>query len=60
MWGQGLRPAAWHPMAGAAPKQDLARYIAMNAAETRGMVDALDDHGDFIARVCGAPEPAGA
>lgn len=63
MWGQGLRPRAHHPMVDAASGEDLQRYIATTAQETRAAVDALGDHGAYVARICGAPaspEAAGA
>ncbi|MGF1456660.1 MAG: tryptophan halogenase family protein, partial [Alphaproteobacteria bacterium] len=53
MWGQGMRPAAHHPMVDAASPDDLARYMAMNLEEVRGQVDALAPHRDYIARICG-------
>lgn len=48
MWGQGLRPAGYHPMIGVVPAADLQRYIEMNDAETRDRVAALGRHDDFI------------
>ncbi|MEM7210443.1 MAG: tryptophan halogenase family protein, partial [Pseudomonadota bacterium] len=52
MWGQGLRPQQHHPMVEAAPKDDLQRYIEMNAREVREQVEALSPHDDYIARIC--------
>ena len=58
MWGQGVRPARYHPMVDAAPQADLQRYIEMNAREVREQVDALSTHDAYIARVCGTIPPA--
>lgn len=51
MLGQGVVPERYHPMVDAASAADLARYIAMNAGETRAQVDGLADHTAYITRL---------
>jgi tryptophan halogenase len=52
MWGQGLRPAGYHPMVDAASSADFERYISMNVKEVHEQVAALADHGAYLARFC--------
>ena len=52
--GQGIAPARHHPMVDAAAPADLARFIERARAEARAQVDALGDHGAFVARMAAA------
>jgi len=58
MWGQGLRPASYHPMVDAASEADLQRYVDTNAREVQTQVAALGRHEDFIARLAKTGKPA--
>ena len=51
MLGQGLRPNQYHPMVNAASRDDIGRYIDMNARETRVQTNALLDHKTYISRI---------
>lgn len=51
MYGQGLRPAQYHPMVDAASAADVQRYIDMNEREVRTLVNNLSPHADYIKRM---------
>jgi tryptophan halogenase len=48
MWGQGLRPQAYHPMVNAAKPEDVKRFIDDSARNVRDQVAALSDHAAYI------------
>ncbi|QZH74209.1 MAG: tryptophan 7-halogenase [Erythrobacter sp.] len=55
MLGQGLEPAAWHPMADAVSDAELARFIADTARNVEAEVAGLPAHSDHIAATCTVP-----
>lgn len=53
MWGQGLRPKGYHPMANAVKAGDLERYITNISREVQDQLAKLADHGSYIKRISG-------
>ncbi|HEY0413859.1 MAG TPA: tryptophan halogenase family protein, partial [Allosphingosinicella sp.] len=60
MWGQGLRPSAYNPLADRLTDAELAEFLRLSRAHARRVADAMPTHGDFIAGHCAAPPPAAA
>ena len=58
MLGQGLYPAAHHPMVNAVPEDSLARYIATNARDAAAEAEGLPLHEDYIAQHCAIADGA--
>jgi len=54
MWGQGLRPRGYHPLADRPTAQELDQLIATNQRRAERIVAPLGDHADFIAAHCAA------
>jgi tryptophan halogenase len=57
LYGQGLVPAGYHPLADAMSEDDLQITLAKIRSAIKQRVDALPSHGDFI-RSCCAATPA--
>lgn len=55
LWGQGLRPAGWHPMVDAVSAADLAGFIDRSRRAALGQVQGLATHADYLAAHCPAP-----
>ena len=60
MMGQGIEPKSWHPIAGKMTDDELDRTLARIRDDVRRTVDGLPAHADYVARYCGAAEPAAA
>ena len=54
MMGQGLRPDAYDPMAGAMSADELRKRLASLRSTIMTSVEQMPDHHDFIARNCAA------
>ncbi|MGR6330275.1 tryptophan halogenase family protein [Sphingomonas sp. XXL09] len=55
MLGQGITPAARHPIAAKLPDEELARFLSGLRQGVTSTVRGLPAHGDYVARYCGAP-----
>jgi tryptophan halogenase len=53
--GQGLMPAAYHPIADLMPEDEFRWRMERVREGTRGLASALPLHEDYIARVCASP-----
>ena len=60
MLGQGIAPRAWHPIAGKLNDDELDRLLGMIRQDVTRTVAGLPDHAAYVARYCGATEPAAA
>ena len=60
MMGQGIAPKAWHPIAGKLNDGELDRLLGMIRQDVTRTVAGLPAHADYVARYCGAAEPAAA
>jgi tryptophan halogenase len=60
MLGQGIEPRAWHPIAGKLNDDELDRLLGMIRQDVTRTVAGLPDHAAYVARYCGAAEPAAA
>lgn len=60
MLGQGIEPRAWHPIAGKLNDDELDRLLGMIRQDVTRTVAGLPAHADYVARYCGAAEPAAA
>ena len=54
LYGQGLTPEGYHPLADAMPGAELAATLVRIRQAIRSRVDELPSHADFLARLCGA------
>ncbi|MFL6844358.1 MAG: tryptophan halogenase family protein [Allosphingosinicella sp.] len=54
MYGQGLHPRAYHPLAGQPSAEELARFIASAQRQARREADLLPLHAAYIAANCAA------
>ena len=57
MWGQGIRPAAYNPLADRVSAVDLAGMLEETARATRRLVDRLPSLNEFLAASGAAIEP---
>jgi tryptophan halogenase len=60
MLGQGIEPRAWHPIANKLNDDELDRLLGMIRQDVTRTVAGLPAHADYVARYCGAAEPAAA
>jgi tryptophan 7-halogenase len=60
MLGQGIEPQSWHPIAGKLSDDELDRLLGMIRQDVTRTVAGLPAHADYVARYCGAAEPAAA
>ncbi|OYX16737.1 MAG: tryptophan halogenase [Sphingomonadales bacterium 32-67-7] len=60
MLGQGIEPQSWHPIAGKLNDDELDRLLGMIRQDVTRTVAGLPAHADYVARYCGAAEPAAA
>ena len=58
MMGQGIVPAAHHPVAEKLTDDELARLLQLLRDQVERTVTGLPDHAAYVARYCGAPTPA--
>ncbi|MGB8855832.1 MAG: tryptophan halogenase family protein [Burkholderiales bacterium] len=54
MHGQGIRPAAYHPLVDLLSGQEIAEYLASVQDVIKKCVDIMPSHEEFIARNCAA------
>jgi tryptophan halogenase len=57
MLGQGIEPAAYHPLVDQVPAEDIFRFIDGVAQTIERCVDAMPTHQAFIDRCCAAAAP---
>ncbi|RVT41906.1 tryptophan halogenase family protein [Sphingobium algorifonticola] len=57
LWGQGIRPRGWHPLADALSEADLAEFMMLAKAQASQQAAALPTHEAYIAAHCAAPIP---
>ena len=55
MLGQGVVPRAWHPLADALTRDQLAEFMALASRHAETIAGRLPDHAAFLARHCAAP-----
>jgi tryptophan halogenase len=55
MHGQGIEPAAYHPLVDVMPKQEIAHRLASIKAVIDRSVDRMPSHAQFIKEHCKAP-----
>lgn len=60
MMGQGVDPRAWHPIAEKLSDEELTRLLATLREDVTRTVATLPEHAAYVARYCGAAEPAAA
>lgn len=60
MMGQGIEPQAWHPIAEKLRDEELARLLVTLREDVARTVATLPEHAAYVARYCGAAEPAAA
>ena len=60
MMGQGIMPAAWHPVAEKLTADELARLLSTLRDNVARTVAGLPDHQAYVAQYCGASAPAAA
>ncbi|MFL9839492.1 tryptophan halogenase family protein [Sphingomonas sp. ST-64] len=60
MMGQGIEPQSWHPIAEKLTDDELDRTLARIREDVQRTVAGLPAHADYVARYCGATEPAAA
>ena len=58
MMGQGIMPAAWHPVAEKLTPDELARLLSTLRDNVARTVAGLPDHQAYVAQYCGAVAPA--
>ncbi|MEP9401797.1 tryptophan halogenase family protein [Sphingomonas sp. VNH70] len=57
MLGQGITPAAWHPIAAKLSDEELDRLLGMVRRGVADAVATMPPHGAYVARYCGAEAP---
>ncbi len=58
--GQGIEPRRWNPIVDRYPEADLRAFLATVERDCIETVRPMPPHIDFLASVCGEPEPEGA
>ncbi|GHH23651.1 tryptophan halogenase [Sphingomonas glacialis] len=53
MLGQGIEPAAYHPIADKLPDEELARFLGKLRENVARTVAGLPSHADYVAQYCG-------
>ncbi|WP_426263839.1 tryptophan halogenase family protein [Sphingomonas sp. PWP1-2] len=53
MLGQGIEPAAYHPIADKLPDEELARFLGTLRENVARTVAGLPAHADYVAQYCG-------
>jgi tryptophan 7-halogenase len=54
MWGQGLRPQSYHPLADRQTDEEIERLLLETKQSTRDIVANMPRHEDYIAQLCRA------
>jgi tryptophan 7-halogenase len=55
MWGQGLRPTGYHPLADQLTSEQLAEFMAVSHKHAAHVAAQMPAHQDYIAATCAAP-----
>ena len=55
MWGQGLRPEGYHPLADQLTAGQLAEFMAVSHKHAAHVASQMPAHRDYIAATCAAP-----
>jgi tryptophan 7-halogenase len=55
MWGQGLRPKGYHPLADQLTSEQLAEFLAVAHKHAAHIAGQMPLHQDYIAATCAAP-----
>ncbi len=55
MWGQGLRPKGYHPLADQLTAEQLAEFMAVSHKHATHVAAQMPDHKAYIAAQCAAP-----
>ena len=55
MWGQGLRPKGYHPLANQLTPDQLAEFMDVSAKHAAHIASQMSAHKDYIAANCAAP-----
>ncbi len=55
LWGQGVKPQAYHPLANQLNDTDLAEFLDISRRHADSVVARMPTHSDFIAAHCSAP-----
>ena len=55
LYGQGLTPKSYHPIADAMPEDELRLTMAKIRSAIKKRVDSLPAHAEFITQCCGPP-----
>jgi tryptophan 7-halogenase len=55
MWGQGLRPDGYHPLADQLTQDQLNEFMAVSHKHAVHIAHQMPDHQDYIAANCAAP-----
>jgi tryptophan 7-halogenase len=55
MWGQGLRPRGYHPLADQLTPDQLAEFMAVSHKHAAHVASQMPDHKSHIASTCAAP-----
>lgn len=55
MWGQGLRPRGYHPLADQLTSEQLTEFMAVSHKHAAHVASQMSTHKDYIAANCAAP-----
>ena len=55
MWGQGLRPEGYHPLADQLTTEQLNEFMAVSHKHAAHVAGQMPDHKDYIVATCAAP-----
>lgn len=55
MWGQGLRPEGYNPLADNLSKEQLQEFLEIASRHARHVADQMPPHQQYIAATCAAP-----
>jgi tryptophan halogenase len=58
MWGQGLRPRGYNPLADSLTRQELDKFLSLSRRHARQVASEMPPHEEFIAAHCAADRPA--
>jgi tryptophan halogenase len=57
MWGQGIRPSGYNPLADSLTRQDLDKFLSLSRRHARQVASQMPPHEDYIAAHCAADRP---
>jgi tryptophan halogenase len=58
MWGQGLRPRGYNPLADSLTPAELAKFLTLSRRHALRVASAMPPHAEFISEHCAAGPPA--